>query len=198
MKISIFKQAEEHVLALVRPYLGRPFTRTTALGLAHALNPLVGSYRCRECGIAHIEPGMEIDGEPLCWADEDLCSRCQDALQEELERDAARYRWLRNRPTRPGDIAAGGVFAGRTPDNVILGGEDLDRAIDFDAGGLKPIGKTLEARLADCLAACIDEPLLVGAAEIGGIANPKPEIFLRFFRPDLSERAAELLEEAGR
>lgn len=154
--------------------------------------------RCRECGITHIEPGIEIDGEPLCWADDDLCSRCLDFLQKALEADAARYRYMRNRPTTDVAIGAGGVFGGRVPENLILGGEDLDRAIDAEMGAAPPLGETLEARLAACLAACIDEPLLVGAGVIGGIVNPKPEIYLRFFRPDLSERAAELLEEAGR
>ncbi len=42
--------------------------------------------------------------------------------------DAARYRWLRSRDV--GAISAGGVFAGMTPDNVVLSGEDLDRAVD--------------------------------------------------------------------
>lgn len=153
-------------------------------------------YRCRECGITHIEAGWEIDGEPLCWMTEDLCSRCHDVLQDELERDAARYRFLRNRRTRPVDIAAGGIFGGRIPDNVILGGEDLDRAIDAERG-VVPHGETLEARLADCLAACIDTPLLSGRDECGGFASPL-EIRLGFFKPDLAESAAVLLEEAGR
>lgn len=100
--------------------------------------------RCRECGIDHIEPGIEIDSEPLCWFDDDLCSRCQDRLQEALERDAARYRYLRNHPTRAGDIAAGGVFAGRTPDNLILGGEHLDRAICAELGADVPHAEPLE------------------------------------------------------
>lgn len=51
-------------------------------------------------------------------------------LEEALaqDRDAARYRWLRMR--NPDAIEAGGVFAGLTPDNVVLTGEDLDQAID--------------------------------------------------------------------
>ncbi|SMH42237.1 hypothetical protein [Mesorhizobium australicum] len=106
--------------------------------------------RCRECGIDHIEPGWEIDGEPLCWADDDLCSRCQDFLQAALVRDAHRYRHLRNRATTRAAIGDGGVFGGKVPDNLIL----------------------------------------------GGFASPL-EIRLGFFRPDLSERAAGLCEEAG-
>lgn len=48
--------------------------------------------------------------------------------------DAARYQWLRERDLET--ISHGGVFAGKTPDNVILNGEELDRAIDaaIDAG----------------------------------------------------------------
>jgi len=42
--------------------------------------------------------------------------------------DAARYRWLRERDLDT--ISRGGVFAGMTPKNVVLNGEDLDRAID--------------------------------------------------------------------
>lgn len=147
----------------------------------------MSAYKCRECGITHIEPGVEIDGEPLCWMDADLCSRCHDHLEAQLERDAARYRYLRNRQTRAIDIAVGGLFAGQIPENLILGGEDLDRAIDNVLGHGLPEVEPLEKRLAECLAAIIDTPLMSSPLEIR----------LGFFRPDLSERAAELLEEAG-
>lgn len=46
-----------------------------------------------------------------------------------IQKDAERYRKLRN-----ADISAvheGGVFAGLTPDNVVLNGEDLDVAVDL-------------------------------------------------------------------
>ena len=43
-------------------------------------------------------------------------------------RDATRYRWLRARDLET--ICQGGVFAGMTPQNVILNGQDLDDAID--------------------------------------------------------------------
>lgn len=49
--------------------------------------------------------------------------------QDALARDAARYRWLRERDLDT--IDKGGVFAGSTPDNVVLNGEDLDRAVDW-------------------------------------------------------------------
>lgn len=152
--------------------------------------------QCRECGIAEIGPEViEIDGRVLCWVDDDLCSICQDRLHEELVRDAARYRYLRDRPTRAADIAAGGVFAGCVPDNMILGGEDLDRAIDSELGADIPQEEPLERRLADCLADIIDTPLMTGPDRDGG--KLQVDLHLNFFRPDLSERAAELLEEAG-
>ena len=151
--------------------------------------------RCRECGIDHIEPGMEIDGWPLCWAEDDLCSRCQDILHVALERDAARYRYLRNRQTRQLDLGIGGIFAGRIQDNVILGGEDLDRAIDAALGQDIEVLPTLEERLADCLADCVDTPLLtVHDPDI----NAPLDLRLNSFKRELAERAAELLEEAGR
>ncbi len=52
---------------------------------------------------------------------------------ERLRIDAARYRWLRSRDLDT--ISKGGVFAGMTPENVILNEEDLDRAIDAAMNG---------------------------------------------------------------
>lgn len=50
-------------------------------------------------------------------------------MQREADaRDAARYRWLRSRDLET--ISQGGVFAGMTPENVILNREDLDEAVD--------------------------------------------------------------------
>lgn len=51
----------------------------------------------------------------------------QSVLPADAE-EAARYRWLRSRDV--GTIKNGGVFAGLTPDNVVLNGTDLDEAID--------------------------------------------------------------------
>ena len=50
--------------------------------------------------------------------------------------DALRYHWLRSRDIDT--IQHGGVFAGLTPSNVVLNGEDLDKAIDdaMRAGGV--------------------------------------------------------------
>lgn len=156
----------------------------------------VSPYKCKECGIDHIDAGIEIDGEPLCWVTADLCSRCHDWLQAQLEADARRYRYIRDRRTRQADIAAGGIFAGRIPENLILGGEDLDRAIDGAMGAELPTVATLERRLGELLAEVIDAPLLTGRDEVGGFSSPL-QLRVGFFRPELSERAAELLEEAG-
>lgn len=56
--------------------------------------------------------------------------------------------------------------------------------------------KTLEQRLAECLAAAIDTPLLrlndVSSGEEDGIA-----LYLGSFKPEICECAALLLEEAG-
>lgn len=50
--------------------------------------------------------------------------------QRDLERDAARYRWLRERDLET--IEQGGIFAGQTPENFVLNGEDLDQRIDAE------------------------------------------------------------------
>lgn len=152
--------------------------------------------KCRECGCTDITACLHDDGSPCAWMDDDLCTVCADRLQAELERDAARYRHLRNRQTRPADIAVGGVFAGRVPNNIILGGEDLDRTIDAEMGFDVPQIETLEKRLADCLAACIDTPLLQlfdpdGRAQM-------VEVRMSSLNRQIANRAAGLLEEAGR
>lgn len=154
--------------------------------------------QCRECGITEIGPEVvEVDGEILCWADDDLCSLCQSRLQRELEQDAARYRHLRSKQARDVDVAVGGVFAGLPANGRILTGEDLDRSIDRELCEELPAVATLESRLADCLADIVDTPILTGKDECGGFSSPQ-DIRLGFFHPELSERAAELLEEAGR
>ena len=45
-----------------------------------------------------------------------------------MAKDAARYRWLRERDFET--ISRGGVFAGMTPENIVLNQEDLDAEID--------------------------------------------------------------------
>lgn len=68
--------------------------------------------------------------EALHKADDDFALMSLEAAQrmELLEIDAARYRWLRERDLN--SIHEGGVFAGRTPQNIVLNGEHLDQAID--------------------------------------------------------------------
>lgn len=53
--------------------------------------------------------------------------------ESDVERDAERYRWLRARDLDT--IHMGGVFAGLTPDNMVLNGVDLDEAVDTAMGG---------------------------------------------------------------
>lgn len=59
------------------------------------------------------------------------------AENEVLRKDAERYRWLRSRDLDT--ISRGGVFAGMTPQNMVLNEETLDEAIDAAMGkGEKP------------------------------------------------------------
>lgn len=53
--------------------------------------------------------------------------RMEQQLQER-NADAARYAWLRDRDLE--SINLGGLFVGRTPDNLVVNGDDLDAAID--------------------------------------------------------------------
>lgn len=55
---------------------------------------------------------------------------------EQLAKDANRYRWLRARDLDT--ITCGGVFAGLTPDNLVLNGEDLDAAVDAALAAQQP------------------------------------------------------------
>jgi len=50
------------------------------------------------------------------------CQQCTNA------RDAARYRWLRERDLDT--ISKGGAFAGLMPEKLVLNGADLDKAVD--------------------------------------------------------------------
>ena len=61
-------------------------------------------------------------------------------LVDDLQLKADRYDFLRDRDLDA--IKTGGVFAGKTPDNIVLNGDDLDAAIDAalaaqQAGGTK-------------------------------------------------------------
>ena len=52
----------------------------------------------------------------------------QQPLTDERVAYAKRYGWLRSRDVDA--ISSGGVFAGMTPENIVLNGETLDAAID--------------------------------------------------------------------
>lgn len=70
-------------------------------------------------------------GHPLCNENGHLALKALAALVAErdaLRADAERYRCLRGRDLNTIDV--GGVFAGLTPQNVVLNGEDLDAAVD--------------------------------------------------------------------
>lgn len=62
--------------------------------------------------------------------------------------------------------------------------------------GDEPQTEPLEKRLAKCLAAIVDEPILAGRDECGAFTSPL-EIRLGFFLPELTAHACVLLEEAG-
>ena len=64
---------------------------------------------------------------PVCATSN--CSDCNFTLTpEQVRQFAKRYAYLRGRSLDA--IKDGGVFAGLTPDNVVLNGDDLDAAID--------------------------------------------------------------------
>jgi len=77
---------------------------------------------------------------PACGTD---CSICNQALSPQEVRDyAIGYAILRNAPIDA--IKSGGVFAGRTPDNVVINGADLDAAT-FGAAAQQSIDQQVES-----------------------------------------------------
>ena len=54
--------------------------------------------------------------------------------ETQLEADARRYRYLRG--VNINAVFDGGIFAGKTPDNVVINGVDLDLEIDCIMNGL--------------------------------------------------------------
>jgi hypothetical protein len=71
---------------------------------------------------------------PAIEAANNLLAECYGVLgklaaeNEALRKDAERYRWLRSRDLET--ISQGGVFAGITPQNMVLNEETLDQAVD--------------------------------------------------------------------
>ena len=64
--------------------------------------------------------------KPVCGAS---CHGCNHAISEAATLVyALRYAYLRQAPLDA--IKAGGVFVGKTPDNIVLNGADLDQIVD--------------------------------------------------------------------
>lgn len=88
----------------------------------------------REIGMRErVYPRRVAEGRmPQAKADDEIAvmRAVADTLRDlqQTELDAGRYRWLRTRDLDT--IGAGGVFVGLTPQNTVLNGEDLDRAVD--------------------------------------------------------------------
>lgn len=84
--------------------------------------------------IGHVDHGkttrpLPLSSTVLSKVERKQAAPANEAPQVQADaRDAARYRWLRARDLET--IGQGGVFAGMTPQNVILNGHDLDDAID--------------------------------------------------------------------
>lgn len=95
------------------------------------------SYQARELINAIADVLEESDSLPEDTEDwvVDIINQCvtEAEAQNTAPRDAARYRYLRERDLD--SIHQGGVFAGMTPENVVLNGEDLDQAVDAGLAG---------------------------------------------------------------
>lgn len=73
------------------------------------------------------------NGEPEFGWNQFEAPPIQHEAATEIERltiDAVRYQWLRGRDLNT--IQLGGVFAGITPENIIINEEDLDQHIDAE------------------------------------------------------------------
>lgn len=91
--------------------------------------------------IAHFVRNEEERSRSLFTLESGILSLQSDLIDElraeaeQLRKDAARYRWLRERDLET--ISRGGVFAGMTPENIVLNLEDLDAEIDAAIEGAK-------------------------------------------------------------
>lgn len=97
--------------------------------IATATQPVQTERALTERLIAAIEgecDGLAITGEQ---ASSILAYLQYGAPMDDVRRDAERYRKLRSADINA--IHKGGVFAGLTPDNVVINGEDLDIAVDL-------------------------------------------------------------------
>jgi hypothetical protein len=104
-----------------------------AAGNVAAPQPEAQSVPVSERLIAAIEgecDGLAITGEQ---ASNILAYLQYGAQMDDVLKDAERYRKLRNADID--SVSKGGVFAGLTPDNVVINGEDLDIAVDLLING---------------------------------------------------------------
>lgn len=88
---------------------------------ANRVSQLQADLTERDEQIDALRQGMKGDYDLDAWL-----AFVEEAPQ--LRMDAGRYRWLRSRDLEA--ISQGGVFAGLTPDNLVLNEETLDQAID--------------------------------------------------------------------
>lgn len=79
----------------------------------------------RQC-LRQMKPTMGFELAAVAEIEKELVALGEELSQQRT--DATRYRWLRERDLST--LQVGGVFAGVTPENVVLNGEDLDIAID--------------------------------------------------------------------
>lgn len=96
-------------------------SKPTVLSKCVLCDQLQADLTERDQQIDALRQGMKGDYDLDAWL-----AFVEEAPQ--LRLDAGRYRWLRSRDLET--ISKGGVFAGMTPDNLVLNEETLDHAID--------------------------------------------------------------------
>lgn len=107
---------------------------TDTKGQAHYLAPQ-NVARVTEAGVSSRWHGIRAyvrtyDGVTIEASEEAEHIAALISKSVETGRYAERYGWLRDRDLST--IHQGGVFAGKTPENVVLNGADLDAAIDAE------------------------------------------------------------------
>jgi len=101
--------------------LAEPKPKELVLTKCKLCDQLQADLTARDQQIDALRQGMKGDYDLDAWL-----KFVEEAPQ--LRLDAGRYRWLRSRDLET--ISQGGVFAGLTPDNLVLNEETLDQAID--------------------------------------------------------------------
>ena len=108
-------------------------TKPCKLGPRHKWTWQKNIARVTEAGVSSRWHGIRAyvrtrDGLTIEASEEaaDIAARISKSAK--TERYAERYEWLRDRDLST--IDQGGVFAGKTPENLVLNGDDLDAAID--------------------------------------------------------------------